>query len=73
MPKQSLSFISNNFFLILVKGRRIEIVFKCNENIPPEKTKPEFLIEEKNDSNVAYFEVATSVVCIPRMTSCEVI
>ncbi|XP_060841059.1 cation-independent mannose-6-phosphate receptor [Rhopalosiphum padi] len=60
------------------KGRRIELIFKCDENIVPENTKPTFLNEEnyhgkKISPNIAYFEVATSAVCIPRMVSCEVI
>lgn len=66
-----------NLTFFLIEGRRIEIVFKCNESITPEKTKPEFLNEDnypfnKKSSNVAHFEVATSTVCIPRITSCEV-
>jgi len=53
------------------------LIFKCDENIVPEKTKPTFLNEENYQDktispNIAYFEVATSAVCIPRMISCEV-
>ncbi|XP_025206725.1 cation-independent mannose-6-phosphate receptor isoform X2 [Melanaphis sacchari] len=59
------------------KGRRIELIFKCDENIAPENIQPKFLNEENYQSkilsNIAYFEVATSAVCIPRMVSCEVI
>ncbi|VVC44230.1 Hypothetical protein CINCED_3A025444 [Cinara cedri] len=58
------------------KGRKIEIIFKCNETISPEKTKPEFISEENfknNSNNIAYFEVATSIVCIPRKELCELI
>lgn len=65
--------------MTIFKGKRIEIDFKCNENVPPEKTKPEFLKEQyhqnitsNNILNVAYFEVATSTVCVPRSISCEV-
>ncbi|XP_050439703.1 cation-independent mannose-6-phosphate receptor-like isoform X2 [Adelges cooleyi] len=60
------------------KGKRVELSFKCDENIPPEKVKPQFLIDEysnlnvKNKQNVAHFEVATAAVCIPRMAFCEV-
>lgn len=61
-------------FLIL-EGKRIEIIFKCNESILVEDTKPVFLNEDNHLSkskNIARFEVATSAVCIPRITSCEV-
>lgn len=57
--------------LVILEGRKIEFDFKCDENISPEKTKPKFL-REKHDTNVTYFEVATSTVCLPRMMSCEV-
>lgn len=61
----------------MLEGRRTEFVFKCDESIPLEKTKPEFIVEEnyyskQSSVNVAVFEVATSVVCLPRMTACEV-
>lgn len=63
-----------------LEGRRAEFIFTCDENIPPEKTQPKVLIEEndflnkQNVINVTYFEVATSLVCIPRQFTfqCEV-
>lgn len=61
--------------MISLEGKRIEIIFKCQENISVEDTKPKFLSENNyfnKANNIAYFEVATSVVCIPRITSCEV-
>ncbi|KAF0758761.1 cation-independent mannose-6-phosphate receptor [Aphis craccivora] len=75
---KSLKLIQHEKATKKKKGRRIEIIFKCDENIAPENIKPTFLNEENYQSknmypNIAYFEVATSVVCIPRMISCEVI
>ncbi|XP_060881160.1 cation-independent mannose-6-phosphate receptor isoform X2 [Metopolophium dirhodum] len=75
---KSLKLIQHEKATKKKKGRRIEFIFKCDENIAPEKTKPKFLNEENYQDktifpNIAYFEVATSAVCIPRIISCEVI
>ncbi|XP_050535949.1 cation-independent mannose-6-phosphate receptor isoform X3 [Daktulosphaira vitifoliae] len=53
------------------KNKRIEILFKCDENIQPENVVPKFL---KHDitQNIAHFEVVTAAVCVPKMEACEV-